>query len=276
MGVARVVVRPATVVDKQTVVGERTIPMRISYAWSPLPSGGYRVMLPRFGWWILLETLTLAPDALRTAVGAALLGGQQSWVYDFDQQGDDDVQVFEPAELARSRSAPKRPSEGERLRADFPIATAVCDEWVQRCADGRLPRRSASPGALQQLTSLLELRPLPSILIVGEPGVGKTTLVQGLRARAAAPAAGEHWPRAAPLGHLGRPLDRRHDLPGRVAGALPRAHRGTRRRARLPLCGQPRLVLEGALGGVVGGRPVRTRGALVVAAHHRGVQPQRA
>ncbi|MBK8406957.1 MAG: AAA family ATPase [Sandaracinaceae bacterium] len=179
VGVARVVVRPATVVDKQTVVGERTIPMRISYAWSPLPSGGYRVMLPRFGWWILLETLTLAPDALRTAVGAALLGGQQSWVYDFDQQGDDDVQVFEPAELARSRSAPKRPSEGERLRADFPIATAVCDEWVQRCADGRLPRRSASPGALQQLTSLLELRPLPSILIVGEPGVGKTTLVQG-------------------------------------------------------------------------------------------------
>ena len=98
VGVARVVVRPATVVDKQTV-GERTIPMRISYAWSPLPSGGYRVMLPRFGWWILLETLTLAPDALRTAVGAALLGGQQSWVYDFDQQGDDDVQVFEPAEV---------------------------------------------------------------------------------------------------------------------------------------------------------------------------------
>jgi hypothetical protein len=157
VGVARVVVRPATVVDKQTVVGERTIPMRISYAWSPLPGGGYRVMLPRFGWWILLETLELAPDALRTAVGAALLGGQQSWVYDFDQQGEDDVQVFEPAELARSRSAPKRPERGgaaarrlsHRHGGVRRVGAARCG-WpaapAQRVAR-RAPAADLSPGA---------------------------------------------------------------------------------------------------------------------------------
>ena len=178
VGVARVVVRPASLVDKQAVVGARTIPLRVSYAWSKLPTGGYRVMLPRFGWWILLEELELAPDALRTAIGAALMGGQQSWVYDFDQQGADSVEVFEPGELARSRAAAKGLSAAEQLRLDFPVASAVCEEWVQRSAEGRLPRRTASQGVLSELMALVDERPLPSVLVVGEPGVGKTTLVQ--------------------------------------------------------------------------------------------------
>jgi ATP-dependent Clp protease ATP-binding subunit ClpC len=178
VGVARVVVRPASVVEKQALVGARTIPVQLSYAWSRLAAGGVRVMLPRFGWWIVLEDLALAPDALRTAVGAALLGGQQSWVYAFDQQGVDHVETFEPDELPRSRATSARASDAERLRADFPVASAVCEEWVQRSADGRLPRRSALPGPLAELTSLLGERPLPSVLVVGEPGVGKTTLIQ--------------------------------------------------------------------------------------------------
>ncbi|MCA9533410.1 MAG: hypothetical protein KC593_07030, partial [Myxococcales bacterium] len=155
VGVARVVVRPASLVEKQAVVGARTIPVRLSYAWSKLPTGGYRVMLPRFDWGILLEDLELAPDALRTAVGAALLGGQQSWVYAFDQQGEDHVEAFAPDELSRSRAQSPRVTELETLRADFPVATAVCDEWVGRLAEGRLPRLHASPGALGQLTALL-------------------------------------------------------------------------------------------------------------------------
>src|SRR4051812_16034949 len=47
-----VVVHPQTAVKKQMVIGQREIPLRLTYAWCQMKSGGFRVMLPRFGWWM--------------------------------------------------------------------------------------------------------------------------------------------------------------------------------------------------------------------------------
>ena len=44
-------VHPQTTVKKRTVIGKRRIPLRLTYLWSKLREGGYRVMIPRCSWW---------------------------------------------------------------------------------------------------------------------------------------------------------------------------------------------------------------------------------
>ena len=45
-----VVVHPQTALKKRAVIGAKEIPLRLTYAWCELARGGFRVMLPRFGW----------------------------------------------------------------------------------------------------------------------------------------------------------------------------------------------------------------------------------
>ena len=178
--VAKLSVLPASRVETQSVVSTREIPLRLPYAWSKLESGAYRIMLPRFDWWMLLEELTDAPAALRVAVGAALLGEESVWITEFEQLGRVSVVSFEPSELARARSRAKRSvhvDEAAARRARFPIASEVCEEWVSRAATGRMPRLFGAQPAVDQLIATLDLHPRPSLLIVGEGGVGKTSLV---------------------------------------------------------------------------------------------------
>src|SRR5262245_10025382 len=61
-------IHPTTVVRKEPVIGKREVPLRLSYAWSRTESGAYRVMLPRFGFWLVLEDLETAPSAIQHAI----------------------------------------------------------------------------------------------------------------------------------------------------------------------------------------------------------------
>ena len=76
-------VHPQTAIKKRHVIGKRSTPIRLSYAWSKLQSGGYRVLLPRFGGRLILEDLSLAPEVLRNLLSTLLLGESPRWIYDF-------------------------------------------------------------------------------------------------------------------------------------------------------------------------------------------------
>lgn len=173
---AKVDVHPMTMVDKRPVIGKRVIPLRLSYAWYRLESGSYRVVLPRFDWWFVVEDLDIAGEVLRHAVSTAMLGEDPRWVYDFRREGEEYVREWKPAFLAGD--------VGHRGRRDdtpeFPTLDVVADEWVERAKRKKLP---VIVGGLEDLFAFrpqLERYPPTSLLIVGGPGVGKTTLVRRL------------------------------------------------------------------------------------------------
>lgn len=80
-------VHPPIVADQRWVIGAREIALRMSYAWCPLRNGGDRVMLPRFGWWFVLEDLADAGQVLHAAMATALLGERAATLYDFRREG---------------------------------------------------------------------------------------------------------------------------------------------------------------------------------------------
>ena len=168
-----VTARPQTVVQKRTVVGAREIPLRLTYCWCKLAHGGYRVMLPRFGWWMVLEELAIAPEVLRSAVGAALMGEKPASIYDFRRDGEEWVRAWMPRSFqAIEESADERP---ERL---WPVTASVADDLVERAARQKLPPVFGDSDDLREHAALFESATPPSVLLVGPHGVGKTTLVR--------------------------------------------------------------------------------------------------
>jgi ATP-dependent Clp protease ATP-binding subunit ClpC len=168
-----VTARPQTVVEKRAVIGAREIPLRLTYCWCKLPQGGYRVMLPRYGWWMVIEDLAIAAEVLRSAVSAALLGENSRSIYDFRREGEEWVRAWAPRSLA-SLEAAERHSPERR----WPVATSVADDLVERAARQRLPAPIGESDDFRENLPLFEGEPKPSILLVGPPGVGKTTFVR--------------------------------------------------------------------------------------------------
>ncbi len=167
-------VHPQTVVEKRWVIGKEPIPLRLTFAWSKLEQGGFRVVLPRFDWWFVLEDLAIAPQVLRQAVSNALLGAKGRSLFDFRSEGPETIESWAPPLLARSRSSSRAPSlEG------FPTLHAVAEELVT-LASGRRRRHLIEPPDLRPHAHLWERETPASILLVGGPGVGKTTWVDAL------------------------------------------------------------------------------------------------
>jgi ATP-dependent Clp protease ATP-binding subunit ClpC len=175
---AKVPLYPQAVVKKRRVIGARRIPVRFTYLWSELKTGGYRVMLPRFGWWFLLEDLAAAEDVLRHGVTSALLGEQPKWLYDFRSDGPERVIEWSPRVVAG------REERWSRVESSpFPTLDAVCEEWVERSKRGKLESVAGGLGAARDAAGLkrtLAKDPPPSILVVGPPGAGKTSLVRAV------------------------------------------------------------------------------------------------
>jgi ATP-dependent Clp protease ATP-binding subunit ClpC len=173
-----VVVHPQTALKKRAVIGAKEIPLRLTYAWCELARGGFRVMLPRFGWWFVLESLAIAPEVLRAAVSTLLLGDSAASIFDLRHDGEEWVRAWVP----RSVRADDRP-ESEALAARFPVAAQCCDELVELASKGRLPAYVGDSADFDAAAASLDARPPPSLLLVGPAGVGKTTFVRRLARR---------------------------------------------------------------------------------------------
>jgi ATP-dependent Clp protease ATP-binding subunit ClpC len=170
----RVDVHPLSFIKKRPVIGKKDIPLLLTYASCKLKEGGYRIMVPRFGGWFIVEELGLAADVLRQAVGAWLSGESAKSIYDFRHVGDEYVVEWSPPFLLRKEdgTATGAASEegGELAR--------VAEELVERAAKGKLlPVLGDSP-AFDALHRAPRKATPPSLLLVGPPGVGKTAFVR--------------------------------------------------------------------------------------------------
>ncbi len=166
---------PQALLSRRPVIGKRSIPLRLHYAWTKLSGGGYQVMLPRFGWWFVLEDLDIASDVLRNAVSTYLLGKETRSMYDFRQEVRESVYAW----------SPKRNLRLEKTlllfdNSEFPTLAGLAEELVEKAFRRRL-RPVLSRGPLDPAErDLLEREFPPSLLLVGGPGVGKSTWVRGL------------------------------------------------------------------------------------------------
>jgi len=175
MGSSTVVVHPETAVGPRRVIGRRSIPLKLSYAWARGERGGYRVVLPRFDWWFVLEDLDIAPTVLQNSVAGALVGEKARWLYDFRKEGPEYVKEWTPqwAPVAHSQEADD-PFEG------FETVGQVADELLHKAMRRQLPVAVGHHDEFLPLRALLLApRPLP-LLVVGGPGVGKTVWIQRL------------------------------------------------------------------------------------------------
>ncbi|MEP7126030.1 MAG: AAA family ATPase [Byssovorax sp.] len=168
-------VHPQSSIKKQAVIGKRRIPLELTYLASRIPSGGFRVLVPRFNWRFIVEDLSIAPEVLEHAVSTVLVGEQARSLYEFRAEGDESVREWSPR-IQESREAFRR-REGDD---EFETVRAVSDELVERAARQKLPIALGDSPELDAAAALLERSPPPSILLVGEPGVGKTTWVHRL------------------------------------------------------------------------------------------------
>jgi ATP-dependent Clp protease ATP-binding subunit ClpC len=172
-------VHPQTTVKKRTVIGKRRIPLRLTYVWSKVRDGGYRVLIPRFNWWFIVEELSIAPEVLRQLVTIALLGESPRSIYDFRMEGEEYVEAWSPRIQESAAAFAERED-------DRPTLSAVAEELVERAARQKLPAVVGESPELEDAMPLVERAPRASILLVGGPGVGKTTWVHRLARRFAA------------------------------------------------------------------------------------------
>jgi ATP-dependent Clp protease ATP-binding subunit ClpC len=175
-----ITVHPQTRIKKRPVVGANEIPLRFTFAHSQTQGGAYRIMLPRFHWHFLLEDLDLAPEVLGNAVSTTLLGENPTWIYDYRREGSEYVREWSPR-LATARATR---SSDEFPRA--PVLEAIGEDWVERAVRQKLPPIVGDLPQLEQGMAWARRTPPASILLVGGPGVGKTTWVRALARRFAA------------------------------------------------------------------------------------------
>jgi ATP-dependent Clp protease ATP-binding subunit ClpC len=165
-------VRPQAAVKKRLVIGKRQIPLRITYLVSTIADGGHRVVVPRFGWRFVIEDHAIARDVLRQLIAANLAGEKAKGIYDFRVDGEEYVASWSPRLTATAASSDDGDSEF------LPTVRKVADEWVEKAAKNQLPSALGNVPELDQALRLMERTPPASLLIVGPPGVGKTSFVQ--------------------------------------------------------------------------------------------------
>ncbi|MCE9575880.1 MAG: AAA family ATPase [Deltaproteobacteria bacterium] len=169
-----VAVHPQHAVGGAYVIGKSEIPLRLAYAACPLADGSFRVLVPRVGWSLVLETLDIAADTLHALTIAAMLGERPAWIYDFRRLADEAVTAWSPDDLERWLVADRSLDDDEPV----PVLDAVAEDWVQRALRKRLPIVVGVDPTFDQARALLDRERPPSLLLVGPPGVGKSAFVR--------------------------------------------------------------------------------------------------
>jgi ATP-dependent Clp protease ATP-binding subunit ClpC len=167
-------IHPQTAAGGTYVIGASEIPLRIAYAACKTPRDAWRVLVPRFGWSMVLESLEVAPATLRAMIFAAMLGEKAAWVYDFRRVADESVAAWEPSELAAWTRARGDTDEPEPV----PALDAIAEDWVHRAERKRLPVMVGVDPVFDAHAALLDRERPPSLLLVGPSGVGKTAFVR--------------------------------------------------------------------------------------------------
>jgi ATP-dependent Clp protease ATP-binding subunit ClpC len=173
----RVEVHPVSLVKGGGVIGKRVIDLRVSYAFARTASDTLLVMLPRFGWRFILEDLDIAPEIIRQTIAASLLGESPKWIYDYRTDGAEYVRPWElPLSLRHGRG-----EDGAEVgSAPGEVLGEIAEELVGLAEKKKLPLRVGVDATLEQNLPLFERDVLPSIVLVGPSGVGKTSFVRAL------------------------------------------------------------------------------------------------
>jgi ATP-dependent Clp protease ATP-binding subunit ClpC len=156
------------------VIAKHTVPIRLGYAAAQVDNTQlYRVIVPRFDWTFVTEDLRAVPDTIRSLVFSALIGDEAASLYDVRREVDEEIVEWTPAEgAARSRRKQATPTD------PAPTLEAVAEDWVQLASAGRLRASVGIDPTYDQLVPLLDEERLPSLLVVGPRGTGKSTLVR--------------------------------------------------------------------------------------------------
>lgn len=170
----RVDIHPLTTIKKRPVIGKKEIPLLLSYVYCPLKGGGFRVMLPRFGLWFIVEELSLAPEVIRNALAAFLVGENARWVYEFRQVEHEVTVEWSPPLLLKIR---ERAGNAESADPHVELLR-VADDLVARASKGKLLPVVGDSSLFDRIKHLTVSEKPPSILLVGPEGVGKSALVR--------------------------------------------------------------------------------------------------
>ncbi len=168
-------IHPGRPDPRGTVIAGAKVPIRLAYAAAKLDGAPlYRVLIPRFDWSFVTEQLATVPDTLRALVFAALIGDSPASLYDLRREVDEQIVEWRPVEAPLRKPAASTPGD------PAPTLEAVAEDWVALAGTGRLGPSVGSDPTFDQLAPVLDDKRLPSLLLVGPRGAGKTTLVRRL------------------------------------------------------------------------------------------------
>jgi len=158
------------------VIAGNTVPIRLGYAAAKLDKAElHRVLVPRFDWSFVAEDLEAVPDTIRALVFASLIGDAPGSLYDLRRERNEEIIEWSPVE-AGGKAKGAGSEDGDPL----PTMEAVAEDWVALARAGRLPPTVGTNDTFDSIQSLLDERRLPSLLLVGPRGSGKSALVRRL------------------------------------------------------------------------------------------------
>ncbi len=156
------------------VISGTTVPIRLGYAAAKLDGAPlYRVLVPRFDWSFVAEDLGAVPDTVRALVFSSLIGDAPGSLYDLRRERSEEIIEWSPIE-AGGKTRNTANEDGDPL----PTLEAVAEDWVALARAGRLPPTVGVDPVYGDVAPLLDATRMPSLLLVGPRGSGKSTLVR--------------------------------------------------------------------------------------------------